>query len=352
MLRRKLTKWTLAAGVAVAALALNVRTSDAHFGRHGGGSWGSSGGSWGSSGGSSGGSWGSSGGYYYGSSGGSWGSSGGSSGGWGHHSWGSSGGSWGSSGGYSYWGSSGGSSGGYYWGSSGGSSGGTVIYDGGAPSMPAAPGGSTNPTPAPGPSSDAPPTPMPTTMYRSMNGSQTAMLNVSVPSDAKVFVNGAATTSTGNDRQFVSRGLNAGNKYAYEVRAEYEQDGKTVTQTKSVTLGPGEFANLAFNANGNESAPVAAGKNVKTKVTLHVPADAKVYLSGRETTSTGDVREFATSKLAPGAEWKNYTVRVVANIDGRDVSKEETITLTGGENKDLSFDFNTNAVASTAAVTR
>ena len=354
MLRRNLTKWTMAAGVALAALALNVRTSDAHFGRHGssGGSWGSSGGSWGSSGGCwgcSGGSWGSSGGYYYGSCG--------SSGGWGHY-WGSSGGSWGSSGGssggYVYWGSSGGSSGGY-WGSSGGSSGGTVIYDGSAPSMPAAPGGTmtpSTPSPAPGPSSDAPPTPMPTTMYRSMNGSETAMLNVSVPADAKIFVNGAATTSTGSDRQFVSRGLAAGNKYAYEVRAEYEQDGKTVTQTKTVTLAPGEFANLAFNSSGNDAAPVAAGKNVKTKVTLHVPADAKVYLSGRETNATGEVREFATSKLAPGAAWKNYTVRVVAKIDGRDVSKEETITLTGGEDKDLSFDFNSNAVASTAAVTR
>ena len=189
-------------------------------------------------------------------------------------------------------------------------------------------------------------------MYRNMNGGETAMLNVSVPADAKIFVNGAATTSTGSARQFVSRGLNNGNKYAYEVRAEYEQDGKTVTQTKSVTLGPGEFANLAFNANGTETNPVATGKKVKTKVTLHVPTDAKVYLSGRETNSTGEVREFATSKLAPGTEWKNYTVRVVSKIDGRDVSKEETITLTGGEDQDLSFDFNTNAVASTAAVTR
>jgi uncharacterized protein (TIGR03000 family) len=77
-----------------------------------------------------------------------------------------------------------------------------------------------------------------------------------------------------------------------------------------------------------------------------------VYLSGRETTSAGDVREFTTTKLESGADWKDYTVRVVANVDGREVSKEETITLQGGEDKDLSFDFNSNAVASTAAVAR
>ncbi len=95
-----------------------------------------------------------------------------------------------------------------------------------------------------------------------------------------------------------------------------------------------------------------AGKNAKTKLTIHVPTDAKVFLAGRETSSTGDVREFTTSKLAPGSEWKNYTVHVVANIDGRDVSKDETITLTGGEDRDLTFDFNANPIASTAAVTR
>ena len=87
-------------------------------------------------------------------------------------------------------------------------------------------------------------------------------------------------------------------------------------------------------------------------MTLHVPADAKVYLAGREMNATGETREFTTSKLAPGAAWKDYTVRVVAKVDGREVSKEETITLTSGENRELSFDFNSNAVASTAAVTR
>src|SRR5262249_44914931 len=88
MLLRNLTRWTLAATLAIAGVVLSASKSEAHFFHGGwgssssGGSWGSSssGGYWGSS--SSGGSWGSS------SSGGSWGSS--SSGGWGHHRWGSS----------------------------------------------------------------------------------------------------------------------------------------------------------------------------------------------------------------------------------------------------------------------
>jgi uncharacterized protein (TIGR03000 family) len=189
-------------------------------------------------------------------------------------------------------------------------------------------------------------------IYRSLNGSQAALLTVSVPAEAKVFINGNATTSTGTQRQYISRGLKAGSRYNYEVRAEYVKDGQPVTDTKSVTLSAGEMAGLAFNFEGNQENPVASGSKTKTKVTLHVPADAKVYLSGRETASTGDVREFATSKLAPGAEWNDYTVKVVANIDGREVSKEQTITLTGGEDRELTFDFDSDAIASTAAVTR
>jgi len=188
-------------------------------------------------------------------------------------------------------------------------------------------------------------------MYRALDGNQTALLSVSVPAETKIFINGTATTSTGSERQFVSRGLSSGNRYDYEVRAEITRDGQTITETKNVTLAAGQQVNLSFNFEGNKEAPVA-GKAASTKLTIHVPADAKVYLAGRETSSTGEVREFSTSKLAAGTEWKDYTVHVTANIDGRDVSKDETITLTGGQDRDLTFDFNSSPIASTAAVTR
>jgi uncharacterized protein (TIGR03000 family) len=246
--------------------------------------------------------------------------------------YGSSGGSSGGS-----WGSSGGSSGGS-WGSSGGSSGGAVMY---APATPAVPAEGQPMTPS---TNDAPPTPMPGAVYRSLGGSQVALLNVNVPADAKVFVNGAATTSTGTQRQFISRGLNAGNRYAYEVKVEITKDGETATENKSVTLGPGEQASLAFNFD-NKEAPVAAEKKAKTKLTLHVPADAKVTLAGQETSSTGETREFTTSKLAPGAEWNDYTVRVVTNVDGQEIVREKTITLIGGQDRDLTIDLGTAEVA-------
>jgi uncharacterized protein (TIGR03000 family) len=228
-----------------------------------------------------------------------------------------------------------------------------VIYEGEGSEMqpkPAAPADGAAPTP-PAPA-DGSAAPMKSSMYRALDGSQTALLNVNVPAEATIYVNGTQTTSTGTQRQYISRGLSADNRYEYEIRAEMVRDGKTLTETKSVTLGPGQEVNLSFNFDGNKEAPVAAGNKAKTKLTLHVPADAKVFLAGHETNATGEVREFTTSNLASGAEWNHYTVHVVSNVDGRDVSKDETITLTGGEDRDLTFDFNSNSVATTAAVTR
>ncbi len=337
-----------AGAVCAAALMFGASEANAGWGSHGssGGSYGSSGGSYGSSGGSSGGygsygSWGSH--HYttarYGSSGGSYGGSsggsyGGSSGGWfsrwhctprvHHHRvrvYHSSGGSYGSHG----------SSGGSY-----GSSGGKVIYSspiqsGKVYSSPVQSGKSYS---APIESGDVPATPAPPAPPAATEQTSTAReatLTVNVPSDARVYVNGVQTKSVGSERSYVSRGLRAGFNYSYEVRAAVERDGKLVEETKMVSLQAGRNARVAFAFEANATAP-------STTLTLNVPADAKVFLAGHETTSSGEVREFTTAKLAAGQSWENYTVRVDFEQDGQTVSREKTITLTAGEDQIVSFD--------------
>ncbi len=120
-------------------------------------------------------------------------------------------------------------------------------------------------------------------------------------------------------------------------------DGRTVTETKTIQLGAGESGNLAFDFSpeGIKQADAAA----RTTVTLHVPADAKVYLSGHEMTATGPIRQFSTSRLSTGQEWTNYNVRATIERDGQLVTKEQTISLHGGEAQDIQFDFDTNQLA-------
>lgn len=163
------------------------------------------------------------------------------------------------------------------------------------------------------------------------------MLTVRVPEDAKVFVNGAATKSTGTERRYVSRGLKSGESYTYQVKVEVIRDGKTLEEVKEVKLQTGENASLAFDLNEAD---------VETTLTVQVPEDAKVTLSGSETETTGTSRTFTTKNLPAGSIWKDYTVQVSVERHGQTVTKSQTIDLVAGEEKAISFDFATESVAS------
>jgi uncharacterized protein (TIGR03000 family) len=163
-------------------------------------------------------------------------------------------------------------------------------------------------------------------------------LVVEVPAKAKIFVNDRLTSTPGEVREYVSRNLTRGYNYTYEVRAELEVDGKMVTETKKVDLRAGQQMKLAFNL-----AP--ATQEVETSITVKVPANAKVNLGGNDTNATGETRVFRTSALNAGGEWKDYKIVVTAEIDGRQITKEQTFDLKAGENRELTFDFDTANVA-------
>lgn len=90
-----------------------------------------------------------------------------------------------------------------------------------------------------------------------------------------------------------------------------------------------------------ESAPA-----VKTQLTLHVPADAKVTLAGVETKQTGETRQFATTRLASGQNWGDYKVVAEVEKNGQKVREERTISLTGGKAQELTINFDSTHVAS------
>jgi uncharacterized protein (TIGR03000 family) len=76
--------------------------------------------------------------------------------------------------------------------------------------------------------------------------STSGLLAVTVPADAKIFVNDHATTSTGTSRQYVSRAMQPGASYTYRVRAEFVRDGRSVTQEQTVQLVAGQTRALDF----------------------------------------------------------------------------------------------------------
>ncbi len=96
----------------------------------------------------------------------------------------------------------------------------------------------------------------PATAVATSTVDNSAMLTVSVPADAKVFVNGHATTSTGANRNYISRDLKPGATYTYHVRAEFTREGQPVSEEQTVQLGVGQTRALAFD--GGQQAPIAS----------------------------------------------------------------------------------------------
>lgn len=90
---------------------------------------------------------------------------------------------------------------------------------------------------------------------------------------------------------------------------------------------------------------IASKPAVKTSLTLHVPAEAKVTLAGVATKQTGEVRQFATTKLTAGQVWDGYKVVVEMNKDGQMVREERTLKLTGGQPQELTVNFDSSQIA-------
>lgn len=180
-----------------------------------------------------------------------------------------------------------------------------------------------------------------TTTDPALQTTSSAVIEVTVPSDAKVFVNDKETTSTGNSRSYVSNNLQAGQTYLYKFRVEFVQDGQAFVKNESVKLSAGDRVALSFGA--GEQPELMSATGTKTELKLTVPENAKVFLAGSATDQTGAMRTYATHRLSEGQTWADYTVRVEAEVNGKTEVREETLTVTGGESYELAFDFGNDA---------
>ena len=168
-------------------------------------------------------------------------------------------------------------------------------------------------------------------------------IKVTLPENAKVYVNDSLTTSTGAERSYVSRGLRQGMTYSYKIRVEYEKDGQTVSEDQQVKLNAGETVSLGFG-----QAESQADEPVQTEVKVQVPEDATVFLSGLPTKQTGKLRIFNTSQLAAGQQWEDYTVRVEVVRNGQTLVREKKLKVEGGGSYELAFHFDSTATAQLA----
>lgn len=114
-------------------------------------------------------------------------------------------------------------------------SGGFYLGDGYVPSYPATPPITDQRSyyPPQQPAAPAPTAPAPVT-------SATATIDLYVPANAEVWLNGQRTNQTGTVRRFVTPPLNPNAHSSYDLRVRYTgQDGKEVDETRHVAVEPG-----------------------------------------------------------------------------------------------------------------
>jgi uncharacterized protein (TIGR03000 family) len=89
-----------------------------------------------------------------------------------------------------------------------------------------------------------------------------ARLVVALPANAKLYVDDNLTKSTSSRRSFVTPELQPGQSYFYVLRAEVDRDGKTVAQSKKVTVRAGQTVETSFLDMGTEATTrVAVGSD-------------------------------------------------------------------------------------------
>ena len=84
-------------------------------------------------------------------------------------------------------------------------------------------------------------------------------------------------------------------------------------------------------------------------LTIWVPAEAKVYINGRETRSKGAQREYVSYGLKPGYSYR-YQVRAEILRDGKLVEETRDLYLSGGAREAVAFGFEAKTTEGVAAL--
>jgi uncharacterized protein (TIGR03000 family) len=146
---------------------------------------------------------------------------------------------------------------------------------------------------------------------------------VKAPRDAKIWFDGRLMKRTGVEQKFVTPKLRRGQTYSYEVEATAVRKGKSVTKTEKVLVKAGKRVRLDL---GQFKAPKA---DATARVTVILPADAKLYVDGQACPMKSARRTFKTPKLEPG---KSYYYDLEAKVvrNGTTQTARRRVTVKAG----------------------
>ena len=128
------------------------------------------------------------------------------------------------------------------------------------------------------------------------------------PAGVRLSVEGRTIPRTAIEETFRTPDLEPGYAYTYSFRAEVVVEGRPVAYTKSIRVQAGETTEADFTKLTTEGKDVA-------RVTVKLPADARLYVDNVVCPLSSDTRTFNTPELEVGRSYF-YTLKAEVIRDG------------------------------------
>jgi uncharacterized protein (TIGR03000 family) len=168
-----------------------------------------------------------------------------------------------------------------------------------------------------------------------VSANRPATVIVKANRDIQLKVNGQVAPRHSDEETYNSPALVPGRTYSYTFVAERTVDGKTMTETKEVTVAAGRQTTVDFSTFATTATVKTEPDSAPASVTVVLPENAKLTVNDVAVTATGK-QTFQTPMLQKGKSYF-YTVKAEIVRDGKTVSETRRIDVAAG--KDVTVDF-------------
>ncbi len=175
-----------------------------------------------------------------------------------------------------------------------------------------------------------------------------ALLELKVPADAQVWIQGMVTRSQGTVRMYRLTGLPAGAPQQVTLQVAVPVDGSVQYFARELGITRGEQAMVRFDPRSAEGEGWIAHRRVPhrahTELLVHLPDGARLTLAGQPVVGRGTTWRFTTDALHEGETWNDYPVCLEWEQHGQIQMVERRLTISGGARHELDLTHQSDAV--------
>jgi uncharacterized protein (TIGR03000 family) len=158
-----------------------------------------------------------------------------------------------------------------------------------------------------------------------------ATVVVKLPADATLFIDGERANLTSDTRSFLTPALEAERDYVYTMKVEATRNGEVVSRTERVLVHAGRTTRVDF---GDLNAKTVArsvqdAAEAPARVTVKLPADARLFVDDVACPLTSAERTFETPRLEAGRRYF-YNMRAEVVRDGQTRTQSKRVEVQAG----------------------